>query len=67
MKDAYGQAHGHTPAIVTGKPVEMVGSFGCGSATGRGVSYLFQEAARDIGLNLKWARIVVHGFGNVGS
>jgi glutamate dehydrogenase len=45
----------------------MGGSFGRESATGRGVSYLLQEAARDIGLNLKGARIVVQGFGNVGS
>ena len=67
MMDAYGQAHGHTPAIVTGKPAGMGGSFGRESATGRGVSYLLQEAARDIGLNLKGARIVVQGFGNVGS
>ena len=67
MKDAYGQAHGHPPAIVTGKPAGMGGSFGRESATGRGVSYLLQEAARDIGLNLKGARIVVQGFANVGS
>ena len=40
MMDAYGQAHGHTPAIVTGKPAGMGGSFGRESATGRGVSYL---------------------------
>ena len=28
MMDAYGQLHGHSPAIVTGKPVEMGGSLG---------------------------------------
>ena len=37
MMDAYGQLHGHSPAIVTGKPVEMGGSLGREAATGRGV------------------------------
>ena len=65
--DAYGQLHGHSPAAVTGKPVEMGGSSGRESATGRGVSYVLSEAARDMGLNTQGARIVVQGFGNVGS
>jgi glutamate dehydrogenase (NAD(P)+) len=67
MMDAYGQSHGHSPAIVTGKPVEMGGSLGREAATGRGVSYILQEAARDFSLDTKAARIVVQGFGNVGS
>ena len=67
MMDTYGQLHGHTPAIVTGKPVEMGGSLGCESATGRGVAYLLQEVAVDLGLNTNGAKIVVQGFGNVGS
>src|SRR4051812_48459100 len=37
MMDAYGQMHGYTPGIVTGKPVELGGSFGRDQATGRGV------------------------------
>jgi glutamate dehydrogenase (NAD(P)+) len=67
MMDAYGQLHGHSPAAVTGKPVEMGGSYGSDSATGRGVSYLLQEVAKDMGLNAQGARVVVQGFGNVGS
>ncbi|NQW23898.1 MAG: Glu/Leu/Phe/Val dehydrogenase, partial [SAR202 cluster bacterium] len=67
MMDAYGAVHGHSPAIVTGKPVEMGGSLGRESATGRGVAYLLQEAAKDIDLEIQGARIVVQGFGNVGS
>ena len=67
MMDAYGQSHGHSPAIVTGKPVEMGGSLGREAATGRGVSYILQEATRDFSLDPKTARIVVQGFGNVGS
>ncbi len=67
MMDAYGQLHGHSPAIVTGKPVEMGGSLGRETATGRGVAILLQEAAKDLGLETNGARIVVQGFGNVGS
>lgn len=67
MMDAYGQIAGYTPAIVTGKPIELGGSFGRDAATGRGVAYVLQEAAPDLGLNLDGLRVVVQGFGNVGS
>ncbi|MBO19087.1 MAG: glutamate dehydrogenase [Chloroflexi bacterium] len=67
MMDAYGQVNGHSPAIVTGKPVEKGGSLGRESSTGRGVSYLLQEAAKDMDMDLQGARVVVQGFGNVGS
>jgi glutamate dehydrogenase/leucine dehydrogenase len=67
MMDAYGMLHGYSPAIVTGKPVELGGSVGRESATGRGVVYILEEAARDLKLDPKGARIVVQGFGNVGS
>lgn len=67
MMDAYGQLHGHSPAIVTGKPVEMGGSLGRDSATGRGVAILLEEAVKDLNLDLQGARVVVQGFGNVGS
>ena len=67
MMDAYGQLHGHSPAIVTGKPVEMGGSLGREAATGRGVAILLQEAAKDLGVDTRNARIAVQGFGNVGS
>ena len=66
MMDAYGQLHGHSPAVVTGKPVQIRGSLGREAATGRGVSYLATEAARDMSINLADARVVVQGFGNVG-
>ena len=67
MMDEYGQSHGHSPAIVTGKPVEMGGSLGREAATGRGVSYILQEAIRDFNLDTKAVRVVIQGFGNVGS
>jgi glutamate dehydrogenase (NAD(P)+) len=66
MMDAYGQKHGHTPGIVTGKPVELGGSPGREEATGRGVVIAAQEAARRMGIRFKDARVAVQGFGNVG-
>lgn len=67
MMDAYGQVHGYTPAAVTGKPVEMGGSLGREAATGRGTIYILMEAAKDLEMDPKGARVVVQGFGNVGS
>ena len=65
--DEYGKLHGHTPAIVTGKPIALEGSFGREAATGRGVVYSFLEAAPGLGLDPAQTRFVVQGFGNVGS
>jgi glutamate dehydrogenase (NAD(P)+) len=67
MMDEYGRKHGYTPAIVTGKPVNLGGSKGRESATGLGVCYVTQRACRDYGISLNGARIVIQGFGNVGS
>jgi glutamate dehydrogenase (NAD(P)+) len=67
MMDEYSKLHGHTPAIVTGKPIALGGSLGRDSATGRGVVCCFAQAARAIGLRPEGARVVVQGFGNVGS
>jgi len=54
-------------AVVTGKPVDLGGSVGRNEATGRGVVFAVAEAARKIDMNLEGARVVVQGFGNVGS
>ncbi len=67
MMDEYGRQHGHTPAIVTGKPIALEGSFGRESATGRGVVYVFREAAPSLDLVPRHSRAVIQGFGNVGS
>ncbi len=65
--DEYGKLHGHTPAIVTGKPISLEGSYGREAATGRGVVFSFLEAAPALGLDPAQTRFVVQGFGNVGS
>jgi len=67
MMDAYGQLHGHYPAAVTAEPVEMGGPYGRDVVTGRGAAFLLQEIAKDVGLNAQGARVVVQGFGNIGS
>lgn len=67
IMDAYGQRHGYTPAIVTGKPVELGGSLGRDAATGRGVVIIAEEAARYLHSPLEGATVAIQGFGNVGS
>src|SRR5436309_12047929 len=65
--DEYGKLHGHTPAICTGKPIALEGSYGREAATGRGCVYMFREAAPQLGLSPADTTFAVQGFGNVGS
>lgn len=67
MMDEYGKLHGDTPAVVTGKPLSLGGSQGREAATGRGVVCVYREAAAAIGLTPGKTRVVLQGFGNVGS
>jgi glutamate dehydrogenase (NAD(P)+) len=68
IMDTYSMMHGHSvPGVVTGKPVELGGSFGRIEATGRGVAYITAEACKRQRLNLRGATVAVQGFGNVGS
>ena len=57
----------HVPAVVTGKPLEIGGSRGRVEATGRGVSLVALDQMEEMGIDPKGARILVQGFGNVGS
>ncbi|WP_426736303.1 Glu/Leu/Phe/Val family dehydrogenase [Myxococcus faecalis] len=67
IMDQYSRYHGHSPAVVTGKPLELYGSKGREAATGRGLLYVCREILRDLGLPVKGTRFAVQGFGNVGS
>jgi glutamate dehydrogenase (NAD(P)+) len=67
MMDEYGKLHGHTPAICTGKPIALEGSYGREAATGRGCVYMFREAAPHLGLSPADTTFAVQGYGNVGS
>src|SRR5258707_12075840 len=61
MMDEYGKLHGHTPACVTGKPIALGGSEGREAAPGRGVVYMFREAAAKRGLRPNETTVVVQG------
>ncbi len=66
--DEYGRKNGHQPACVTGKPLELGGSRGADSAAGRGVALCLREAWEGVlGHSLPGARVVLQGFGHVGS
>ena len=67
MMDAYGQRYGYTPGIVTGKPVELGGSYGREQATGRGVAVSMREYALLEKVDPRDIRVVIQGYGNVGS
>jgi len=54
-------------AVVTGKPVNIGGSRGRKEATGRGVSVCCDEALKHLGLTIEGCRVIIQGFGNVGS
>ena len=68
IMDTYSMHKRHTVnAVVTGKPVAMGGSRGRREATGRGVMIVVKEALHELGLPLAGSRVIVQGFGNVGS
>jgi glutamate dehydrogenase (NAD(P)+) len=67
IMDQYSKYHGHSPAVVTGKPLDLYGSRGRDAATGRGILYICREILRDVGLPVKGTRFAIQGFGNVGS
>ena len=54
-------------ALVTGKPLNIGGSRGRREATGRGIMIVCEEAIKRLGLNREATRVIVQGFGNVGS
>lgn len=68
IMDTFSMQAGYTvPGVITGKPIELGGSQGRVEATGRGCIVQLEEAAKVTNLNLNGAKIVVQGFGNVGS
>ena len=56
-----------TTAVVTGKPIELGGSRGRREATGRGVMICVDKAMAKLGMKKERTRVIVQGFGNVGS
>jgi len=54
------------PGVVTGKPLSIGGSAGRSDATGQGVVYTIEDAARRGGFTVDGARVAIQGYGNVG-
>ncbi len=68
MMDTYSMHVRQTvTAVVTGKPINIGGSRGRREATGRGVMIVCDEAIKKLGLSKESTRVIVQGFGNVGS
>ncbi len=67
VMDEYSRFYGFSPAVVTGKPIDLHGSLGREEATGRGVAFVTADMLADLGKPLRGARISIQGFGNVGS
>jgi glutamate dehydrogenase (NAD(P)+) len=68
MMDTYSMHMRQTvTAVVTGKPLNIGGSRGRREATGRGVLIVCDEAIKKLGLARESTRVIVQGFGNVGS
>jgi glutamate dehydrogenase (NAD(P)+) len=68
IMDTYSMHKGHTvTSVVTGKPLNIGGSHGRVEATGRGVMLACDESLRYLNLAIDGCRVVIQGFGNVGS
>ncbi|KAJ6804610.1 glutamate dehydrogenase 2, mitochondrial [Iris pallida] len=65
--DEYSKFHGHSPAVVTGKPIDLGGSLGRDAATGRGVVFATEALLAEYGKSISGLTFVIQGFGNVGS
>jgi glutamate dehydrogenase (NAD(P)+) len=68
MMDTYSMHMRQTvTSVVTGKPINIGGSRGRREATGRGIMIVCDEAVQKLGLSRESTRVIVQGFGNVGS
>jgi glutamate dehydrogenase (NAD(P)+) len=68
IMDTYSMHARHTvTAVVTGKPLDLGGSVGRREATGRGCKIVCDRAISRFGLKRENTRVIIQGFGNVGS
>jgi glutamate dehydrogenase (NAD(P)+) len=68
MMDTYSMHQRQTvTSVVTGKPVNMGGSRGRLEATGRGIQIVCDHATQHLGMPIAGCRVIIQGFGNVGS
>jgi glutamate dehydrogenase (NAD(P)+) len=67
IADEYSKFFGWQPAVVTGKPIELGGSYGRDSATGRGLVFALENYFADVNRSIAGTTFAVQGYGNVGS
>jgi glutamate dehydrogenase (NAD(P)+) len=68
IMDTYSMHVRHTvTASVTGKPIDLGGSRGRKEATGRGCMIATDQALKRFGRQREQTRVIIQGFGNVGS
>ncbi len=67
IMNQYSKYHGFSPAVVTGKPVELHGLPGREEATGRGVGAVTVKTLGRLGRKVVGTEIAIQGFGNVGT
>jgi glutamate dehydrogenase (NAD(P)+) len=68
MMDEYSVIQGKNQfGLLTGKPLIIGGSLGRGDSTAKGGMYTLREAAKELNIDLKKAKVAVLGFGNAGS
>jgi glutamate dehydrogenase (NAD(P)+) len=66
--DTFSMNKGHSVlGVVTGKPLVIGGSLGREEATSRGCLFVLRDAVAKLDKSLAGQRVVVQGFGNVGS
>ena len=67
LMDTYSMNKGFTvPGVVTGKPIEIGGSLGRGTATARGLMFTVLSAIEKLGVRKNGLRVAVQGYGNAG-
>lgn len=68
MLDEYDQIREFdSPGFITGKPIALGGSKGRETATSKGVLYTLQMVCELRKMSLKDTKVIIQGFGNVGS
>jgi glutamate dehydrogenase (NAD(P)+) len=68
MMDTYSMHQRQTvTSVVTGKPLNIGGSRGRREATGRGIGVMCDEAMKYLQMPVDGCRVIIQGFGNVGS
>lgn len=67
MFEAYSARKGYLPAVITGKPPHLGGSYGRTQATGKGVALATKKALEWQQKSVQGKTIAIQGFGNVGS